>query len=184
MAKDDTSRQALAQNKFVPHSTSTLMVMCCPDTHNVFTAPPGVILSTTQVGIRVYSCHGNLPVGLLKAKSFCPEFTTKIPRQSAIRLACACSVTRFKTTLHTQAICDLLSRGLLVQRQIALYASSFAHMSPEKTNWSKLKTCPAVLDLTCGSYLSNNCQTRSPSADPAFTTRSRARPEVLCRSKW
>ena len=38
--------------------------------------------------------------------------------------------------------------------------------------------------LMCGSYLSTkSCQARSPSADPAFTTRSRAAPEVPRRSK-
>ena len=64
------------------------------------------------------------------------------------------------------------------------YASSFASMSPEKSNWSRLKSCPAVIDLMCGSYLStNSCQARSPSVDLVFTTRSGPGPEVLCRSK-
>ena len=48
---------SLAHSKFILHSKSTVMVMYCPDTHSVFTAPPGAILSTTQVGIRVDSCH-------------------------------------------------------------------------------------------------------------------------------
>ena len=34
-----------------------IMVMCCPDTHSVITAPPGAILRTTQGGKRVDSCH-------------------------------------------------------------------------------------------------------------------------------
>ena len=55
-----TPRQALAHSKFSLHSTSTVMVMYCPDTHSVFTAPPGAILSTTQVGTRVGSCHSSL----------------------------------------------------------------------------------------------------------------------------
>ena len=44
-------------SSFSLHSTSTVVVMYCLDTHSVFTAPPGAILSTTQVGIRVDSCH-------------------------------------------------------------------------------------------------------------------------------
>ena len=34
-----TPRQALAHSKFVLHSTSTLMVMCCPDTHTACLPP-------------------------------------------------------------------------------------------------------------------------------------------------
>ena len=65
MARRGTPRQALAHSKFVLHSTSTLMVVCCPDTqHSVFTAPPGAILSTTPVGIRVDSCLLLLNLGL------------------------------------------------------------------------------------------------------------------------
>ena len=52
-----TPRQALAHSKFILHSTSTFMVTDSPDTHNLFTVPPGAILSTTQVGILVDSCH-------------------------------------------------------------------------------------------------------------------------------
>ena len=70
-----TPRQALAHSKFILHSTSTVVVMHYPDTHSVFTAPPGAILSTTQVGIRVDSCHFPSPstsaheVGLLAHES-------------------------------------------------------------------------------------------------------------------
>ena len=55
--RDGTPRQALAHSKFSFQSTSTVMVIYCPDTHSVFSAPPGAILSTPQVGLRVDSCH-------------------------------------------------------------------------------------------------------------------------------
>ena len=65
------------------------------------------------------------------------------------------------------------------------YTSNFESVFPENSKWSRVKSCPAVLDLMCGSCLSTkSCQARSPSADPAVTARSRAGPEVLCRSKW
>ena len=165
--KGGTPRQALAHSKFVLDSTSTLMVMCCPDTHSVSTAPPGVTLSTTQVGIRVDSCHGNLPTGLLTIKSFCPEFTTKFHRQSAIRLACACSVTRFKTIPTRKPSVIFSPETCSHSARSRSYASSF-EASLQRRRIGASSRVALFSDLTCGSYLSNNsCQARSPSADPS-----------------
>ena len=88
-------------------------------------------------------------------------------------------------TIPTRKPSDIFSpKACSYNARSRSYASSFASMSPEKSNWSRLKSCPAVLDLMCGSYLStNSCQARSPSVDLVFTTRSGPGPEVLCRSK-
>ena len=56
MAKDSPTGSRTQQ----VHSTLDVHIhghVLSRDTHSVFTAPPGAILSTTQVGIRVDSCH-------------------------------------------------------------------------------------------------------------------------------
>ena len=67
---DHSQRVALTNR--LSHTASSFftrhphVVMCCPDTHNVFTTLPGAILSTTQVGIRVDSCHQATDTLILK----------------------------------------------------------------------------------------------------------------------